>query len=152
MSFDDHDRPRTPPPDPRTSAFPRPDDVVASQRRWPNHGQWWMHFADCDKPVLVTVFTDSAGYRCGAASNWISAPRMDDWTSKPLRWDAASLEARAVDPLLDSNVDIPLDRMAREFRKRAGRAFGLGRDGKADAARALARQIEEFEKKFGVDP
>jgi hypothetical protein len=50
----------------------------------------------------------------------------------------------APDPLLDSNVDIPLDRIAREFRKRAGRAFGLGDDAKANAARAVCKIVEEY--------
>jgi hypothetical protein len=54
-----------------------------------------------------------------------------------------------VDPLLDSNVDIPLDRMAREFRKRAGRAFGLGDDIEAEDARVLCKAIEDFDRKFG---
>lgn len=52
------------------------------------------------------------------------------------------------DPLLDSHIDIPIERMAREFRKRAGRAFGLGDDAEASDARTILKAIEDFDRKY----
>ena len=52
------------------------------------------------------------------------------------------------DPLIDSHIDIPIERMAREFRKRAGRAFGLEKDIEAEDARAICKAIEDFDRKY----
>ncbi len=48
------------------------------------------------------------------------------------------------DPIIDSQVDIPLERIARELRKRSGRAFGLGDDAKANELRDLCTRIEKL--------
>lgn len=55
------------------------------------------------------------------------------------------LPAPPTDPLLNSEIDIPLDRIAREFRKRAGRAFGLNQDEKARSLRNLCTLIEQID-------
>jgi hypothetical protein len=59
--------------------------------------------------------------------------------------DDARPRSAAPDPLLDSNIDIPLDRIAREFRKRAGRAYGLGQDTKAKVFRDICDAIEKID-------
>lgn len=63
-----------------------PEEVVKSQRKWPNHGVYRAHYSD-GASIVIVVFTDYAGYRCGAASNWYCPSRMDDWSDVPVRWE-----------------------------------------------------------------
>lgn len=66
-----------------------PEEVVASQAKWPVNGTWWVWYEADKPPLLMTVYIDEQGYRCAVAPNWVAPARLDAWDTPPVRWKKA---------------------------------------------------------------